>query len=106
VHPESGASIVLRLLSDIGSLCRDFHDITVRGMTCNRVQADEICSFCGAKQKNVEMGKQGQGAGASEFAMGTSGAPVRQILTGAMCHLEAEMIATSIARIRSCRLRR
>ncbi len=52
---------VLRLLSDVGVLCRDFHDITVRGLACNRIQADEIWSFCGAKQKNVEAGKQGHG---------------------------------------------
>ena len=52
---------VLRLLPDIGSLCRDFHDIKVRRLSCQRVRADEIGSSCGAKQKNVQMGKQVHG---------------------------------------------
>lgn len=52
---------VLRLLADIGSLCRDFHDLTVRGLTCRRIQADEVWSFCGCKQRNKEAGKMGHG---------------------------------------------
>ncbi len=52
---------VLRLLADIGRLCCDYHDLVVRGLSCRRVQVDEIWSFCGAKQKSVEAGKQGYG---------------------------------------------
>lgn len=32
---------VLRLLADIGSLCRDLYDLMVRGLACRRVQVDE-----------------------------------------------------------------
>jgi len=61
--PIAGVSklTVLRLLSDIGRLCRDFHDITVTGLACQRVQVDERWSFVGAKQKNVDAGKNGHG---------------------------------------------
>ncbi len=52
---------VLRLLADVGRLCRDYHDLTVSGLTCQRVQVDEIWSFVGAKQRNVDGGKQGHG---------------------------------------------
>jgi len=40
---------VLRLLADVGSLCLDFHGVTVRDLECDRVQCDEIWSFVGAK---------------------------------------------------------
>ncbi len=52
---------VLRLLADIGSLCRDLHDLMVRGLTCRRVQADEVWSFVGCKQRSKQRGKQGDG---------------------------------------------
>jgi IS1 family transposase len=51
---------VLNLLTDIGSACARFHDEHVRGLTCKRVQCDEIWSFCYAKQKNVPADKHGQ----------------------------------------------
>lgn len=52
---------VLRILSDVGVLCRDYHDLVVRGLHCKRVQADEIWSFCGCKQSSVDKGKRGHG---------------------------------------------
>ena len=52
---------VLRLLADVGSLCQEYHDYTVRAVPCKRVQCDEIWSFCGCKQKNKERGKKGEG---------------------------------------------
>jgi len=50
---------VLRLLADVGSLCRDWHDLTVRNLTCRRLQCDEIWSFVGCKQRSWQEGKQG-----------------------------------------------
>ncbi len=44
---------VLKLLADMGEVCQSYHDRTVRGLTCKRVQADEIWSFCYSKSKNV-----------------------------------------------------
>lgn len=52
---------VAKLLVDMGDACREWHDEYVRGLKTERVQADEIWSFVGAKQKNVEKGKQGHG---------------------------------------------
>lgn len=52
---------ILRLLADVGSLCADPHDLNVRGLRSQRIQADEIWSFVGAKQENVEAGKVGHG---------------------------------------------
>ena len=52
---------VLRLLADMGQLCQDYHDWAVRDLSCERVQCDEIWSFCGCKQRNKERGKQGHG---------------------------------------------
>ncbi len=37
-----------RLLADVGTLCRDYHDLTVRVLSCRRVQVDEVCSFAQA----------------------------------------------------------
>ena len=45
------------LLVDAGKACAAHHDATVRGVRSKRIQADEIWSFCYAKQKNVEFAK-------------------------------------------------
>jgi IS1 family transposase len=44
---------VSALLVDAGKACAEHHDKTVRGVASKRIQADEIWSFCYAKQKNV-----------------------------------------------------
>lgn len=45
---------VAKLLVDLGAACLKFQDVTLRNLTCKRLQADEIWSFIGAKQKNVK----------------------------------------------------
>lgn len=45
---------VLRLLAEVGSACARYHDENVRGLTCVRVQCDEIWSFCHAKERNIK----------------------------------------------------
>lgn len=52
---------VLRLLNDLGSLCRTLHDKMVRRLRCKRIQADEIWSFVGCKQRAKALGAQGHG---------------------------------------------
>ena len=54
-----GVSIntVTKLLVDAGRACATFHDQTVTGIRAQRVQCDEIWSFCYAKQKNVAAAK-------------------------------------------------
>jgi IS1 family transposase len=44
---------ILRLLSDIGAACTDYQDRTLRNLHCERIQCDEIWSFCYAKRKAV-----------------------------------------------------
>ncbi len=44
---------VSALLVDAGKACAAHHDATVRGVRSKRIQADEIWSFCYAKEKNV-----------------------------------------------------
>jgi len=52
---------VLRLLADVGSLCRDFHDVAVRDLRSKRIQVDEIWSFVGCKEKAKKAGADGHG---------------------------------------------
>lgn len=44
---------VLKLLADLGEACEAYHDQYVRGLTSQRIQVDEIWSFCHAKKKNL-----------------------------------------------------
>lgn len=50
---------VLRLLNDMGAACTSFQSRTLRGLKCQRVQCDEIWSFCYAKERNVPDAKKG-----------------------------------------------
>jgi len=44
---------VLKLLVDLGNVCAQYQDRTIRNLSCKRVQCDEIFSFCYAKDKNL-----------------------------------------------------
>jgi IS1 family transposase len=59
----TGASrtTVLSLLVDLGDLCRVYQDHVLRKLSCQRIQCDEIWSFCGAKDKQVKAGAKGEG---------------------------------------------
>ena len=50
-----GVSIntVTKLLVDAGEACQEYHDRTVREVHAQRVEADEVWSFCYSKQKNA-----------------------------------------------------
>lgn len=55
---------VSKLLVDAGKVCIAYHDQYVRGLKCQRVQCDEIWSFCYSKDKNVKGAKAApEGAG-------------------------------------------
>lgn len=58
----TGASknTVVKLLVDLGKACAEYQDKVLRNLTCNRIQCDEIWSFCYAKEKNVPKDKKGQ----------------------------------------------
>lgn len=51
---------IVKLLADVGKACAEYQDRVFRKLTCSRIQADEIWSFCYAKQKNIPENKQGQ----------------------------------------------
>jgi len=51
---------VVKLLVDLGSACSKYQDKTLRGLSCSRIQCDEIWAFCYAKEKNVPEEKKGQ----------------------------------------------
>lgn len=51
---------VLKLQVEVGYASADYQDRTFHGLTCKRVQCDEVWAFCYAKQKNVPAEKQGK----------------------------------------------
>jgi hypothetical protein len=48
---------VSKLLVDAGNSAQDFHNQRARGIVSQRIQCDEIWSFCYAKAKNVKTAK-------------------------------------------------
>jgi IS1 family transposase len=59
----TGASrtTVLSLLVEVGELCRTYQRHVLTKLQTKNVQCDEIWSFCGAKQKQVDAGAKGHG---------------------------------------------
>lgn len=60
-----GVSIntVSKLLVEAGEACLEFHDENVRSLKSERIQCDEIWSFCYAKQKNADKADMPEFAG-------------------------------------------
>jgi IS1 family transposase len=61
----TGASknTIVKLLKDAGEACLAYQDNAFRNLPCKRVQVDEIWSFVGAKEANVDRDKKTQGWG-------------------------------------------
>jgi len=57
---DTAINTVVRLLKEIGATCLEYQGNNLRNLSCQRVECDEIWSFCYAKQKNVPKGKRGQ----------------------------------------------
>ena len=51
---------VVKLLVELGEACGRYQDKELRGLTCRRIQCDEIWSFCHAKEKNVPAEHKGE----------------------------------------------
>src|ERR1039458_3438758 len=51
---------VTKLLVDLGAACSEYQDRVLRDLSCRRIQADEIWSFCQAKARNVPVEHQGE----------------------------------------------
>jgi IS1 family transposase len=54
---------VLKLLADIGPVCLDYQRATLVDLPCTDIQADEVWSFVGAKERNVPREKKGPDRG-------------------------------------------
>jgi len=54
---------ILSLLADLGAACSAYHDQNARGVASQRIQCDEIWSFCYGKEKNVSNEQKAKGAG-------------------------------------------
>lgn len=50
---------VLKLLAELGMVCAEYHNKTVRNVKAKHIQCDEIWAFCYAKKKNVPKQLQG-----------------------------------------------
>jgi IS1 family transposase len=50
----------LKLQVEAGYASADYQDRTFQGLTCKRVQCDEVWAFCYAKEKNVPQEKKGK----------------------------------------------
>lgn len=57
---DTAKGTVIRLLRDVGKACAEYQNSHLRNLSCQRVECDEIWSFCYAKAKNVPQDKQGQ----------------------------------------------
>lgn len=53
---------VMRLLVEVGEVCTTYQDEVFRGLTCKRIQLDEMWAFIGAKQKNLTEKNTARGA--------------------------------------------
>lgn len=51
---------VMKLWREIGEACIAYQDANLRGLTCERLQVDEIWSFVYAKAKNVPQAREGE----------------------------------------------
>ena len=49
-----------KLLKEAGTACQQYQEKTLRNLSCQRVQLDEIWSFIHSKQRNVPEEKRGQ----------------------------------------------
>jgi IS1 family transposase len=49
------------LIRQVGPACEEFQRTYFRDLTCSRIEADEVWSFCGMKQKNVPESMKNRG---------------------------------------------
>lgn len=51
---------VVKLIEDLGNACAIYQDKVFRNLNLNRIECDEIWSFCYSKAKNVPADKEGE----------------------------------------------
>ncbi|MCP3682937.1 MAG: DDE-type integrase/transposase/recombinase [bacterium] len=57
---DTSINTVVKLLRDVGIACLEYQDKVMRDLPCERIQCDEIWSFCYAKAKSVPKEHQGE----------------------------------------------
>lgn len=57
---DTSINTVTKLLVDLGTSCQDYQNKHLRNLKCQRIQVDEIWSFCYAKHRNVRAEFRGQ----------------------------------------------
>lgn len=57
---DCSINTVTKLLVDVGTACAEYQDKTLRNLPCQRIQCDEIWSFCQMKEKNVPENRKGE----------------------------------------------
>jgi len=56
---DCSINTVTKLLIDVGLACSEYQNKVMRNLTCEKIQCDEIWSFCYSKEKNVPEDKKG-----------------------------------------------
>lgn len=56
---DTAKGTVLKLLVEAGEFCSHYQDHVLRGLSCSRIEADEIWAFVGAKKRNATRSGQG-----------------------------------------------
>ena len=57
---DTAINTIVTLLKQVGAACLEYQDRNLRNLSCQRIECDEIWSFCYAKAKNVPRDRQGQ----------------------------------------------
>jgi IS1 family transposase len=64
---DASINTITKLLVDVAAASTDYQDRTLRGLTCKRLQCDEIWQFVYAKKKNVTQKIREQHPGAGDI---------------------------------------
>lgn len=80
---------VTKLLEQVGRVCMQFHNDHVVNLTCSKVQADEIWSFVGSKEKNTTEESKAQGMGDAWTWVGID-ADTKLVVSWLVGHRDAE----------------
>jgi IS1 family transposase len=51
---DTAKATVLKLLVEVGEFCSLYQDLVLRNLPCERIEADEIWAYVGAKRKNAK----------------------------------------------------
>jgi IS1 family transposase len=87
----TGASknTITKLLCELGTACRAYHDEHVRGVTSKRVQCDEIWSFVYGKDKNLSAAELATGERGSMWTWTAIDADSKLVISYLIGHRDA-----------------